>query len=116
MCEQIHKTNNNIVILDNYPVTEAQLKLWLTTKKLPTIVFFLDLSSEEAKIRKLLRGRADDTTEHTKNREKLFETQTRRLIDFYQSKNILVNLDAAKTTEQLLEIACRIIKSHADGL
>ena len=101
VAQQLKKTNTNLIVLDNYPSTETQLTLWLATKQLPAIVFFLDLSPADAKIRRFMRGRSDNTIEQTTIREQIFETQTRQLIDFYNRKNIIVTLDARKKNRRI---------------
>ena len=47
--------------------------------------------------------RADDNYETVMNRLKVFEAQTEPLIEYYQKKNILFNIDGDRSVEQVSE-------------
>ena len=108
--QYLQTKNTNLILLDNYPTNSDQLTLWLTTHNLPNIVLYLDISPEDSKIRKLLRGRPDDTIQCVAKREEKFLNETIPIIDFFNRKNIVITLNASKNPRELVEESFRSIR------
>lgn len=77
-------------VLDGYPRTLEQVKLFEPDFDK---VFYLEVPNEEILKRLLDRGRVDDTPELIKRRLDLYFNQTQPLLDYYQNKGILVEVD-----------------------
>lgn len=78
-------------ILDGYPRNLEQVSL------VPALnfdkVLYINVLEQEVVERLLKRGRIDDTEEGVKRRLNLYREQTQPLLDFYKSKDILVEVN-----------------------
>lgn len=96
-----HNDAKDGYILDGFPRTLGQAEA--LEKKLPKgaslVVFNLAVSDETIINRALGRKRADDTPEVIKERLKAYYAQTAPLIDYYQKKGLLQNIDGEKSPE-----------------
>lgn len=59
-----------------------------------------------------LEQRTDDNEEVIRKRLKVYETETRPLVDYYRSKGIYHQVDAQGTQTEVLERIARIIDDH----
>ena len=88
-------------ILDGFPRTLVQAEAF--EKKLPKeaviVVLNLEVADETILKRALGRQRSDDTPEVIKERLKAYYAQTAPLIDYYQRKGFLQNIDGEKSPE-----------------
>jgi len=91
------KLNQSGWILDGYPRNLSQansLNTVLTELKQPLeIVFYLNLDEERLVERLLKRGRTDDNEKTIRTRLEIYKETTQPLIGYYESQNILVNIE-----------------------
>ena len=95
----------NGFMLDGFPRTMEQ------AKELSSILdslnykisAFIDIfASEEIIIDRLLkRGRADDNEETIKNRLKVFESQSKPVLDYYNDKAKIIKIESVGTPEEV---------------
>ena len=69
------------------------------------VYFYL---SDEIVIQRLMNrgkdsGRADDNIEIIENRIEVYKEQTQPLIDYYKKKDLLLEIDASPTIEEIFE-------------
>ena len=82
-------------VLDGFPRTTAQaeaLTLILGDDSLHAVVD-LDVPIEEVTVRMKARGRDDDTDEGIARRLELYEQETRPVLDWFASRDLLVTVD-----------------------
>lgn len=99
----------NGFILDGFPRTANQvaaLDQLLGDRPLDRVVLFS--VKEDALVDRLLgRGRPDDTEETIRTRFKVYEEQTEPLLDIYDSRGLVVEIDGVgevdEVTDRLLE-------------
>ena len=96
-------------ILDGFPRTVAQaqaLEAMLAARKesLDAVVYF-SIPNEELlsrlENRRVQENRADDNVEAQRERLKVYEQQTAPLVEFYRSKQMLREIDAQGSVEQI---------------
>ncbi len=106
-------------LLDGFPRTVKQAeeldKILNELKKRIDIVINLDVPEEEL-IQRLLKrakleGRSDDTEPVIRNRMKTYFDQTYPLIEFYNQKNLLKNINGIGTIEEISERIKEAIKN-----
>lgn len=85
-------------ILDGYPRSIAQNNLFDPRF---TCVIYLKVPDAEVTKRMMARGRADDTLESIKTRLGLYYEQTQPLLDYYREHGILVEIDGARSIEEI---------------
>ncbi len=85
-------------ILDGYPRTEEQLRLFD-----PEVdkVFYLKLSDQAIMDRLLKRGREDDTEELIKTRLNFYHLQTQPLINHYKVKGMLTEINGEQSMNEV---------------
>lgn len=88
----------NGFILDGYPRTLEQIKLFDPGFDK---VIYLKLSDEEATKRLISRGRADDTPKLIAERLRLYHKQTDSILNYYQNKGILIEIDGKSSFDQI---------------
>ena len=88
----------NGFILDGYPRTEEQIKLF--DPKVDKVIY-LKLSDESIMKRLLKRGREDDTPESIRTRLNFYHEQTQPLLEYYQSLGILTEIDGEKPIDDV---------------
>ena len=84
----------NGFIIDGYPRTLEQINYFDPTFDK---VLYLNLSDEEATKRLLNRGREDDTEDLIANRLKQYHDLTDSIIDYYEKKGILKEINGSKS-------------------
>lgn len=91
-------------VVDGYPRSLPQLAVFDPGYDL---VFYLNISDEEAKKRLLARGREDDTPEAIEERLKIYHRQTKQVLDYYRDLGKLVEVNGeqpvGKVTISILE-------------
>lgn len=60
-----------------------------------------------------IEGRADDNEETIRTRMQVYEAETKPLINYYQEKGLLVEIDGEQTVEQVQEDLLQAIKQAA---
>lgn len=87
-------------ILDGFPRTINQA---IELDKITSIdkVIYINVPDEEIKKRLINRGRMDDKLEVIENRIKVYREQTQPLIEYYQGKNILYEIDGVGSIEEI---------------
>ncbi len=92
-------------VLDGFPRTTAQaeaLTLILGDDSLHAVVD-LDVPLEEVTVRMKARGRDDDTDEGIARRLELYEQETRPVLDWFASRELLVTVDGFADEEAVSE-------------
>lgn len=94
-------------LLDGFPRNLAQAESLTSDVGEDAIdcVIHMALDPEEIVQRLLKRGRADDTEEVIRNRLKVYEAETRPLIEYYSQRGLIRSIDALGAIE---EVAGRI--------
>lgn len=89
-------------ILDGFPRTVVQAQAF---KEHPDKVVYLRVSDEEALKRLTVKngqeGRPDNTAKAIEKRIELFHKLTEPVLDYYRSKEVLVEIDGEKTIEEI---------------
>lgn len=88
----------NGFIFDGYPRTMEQIKLFDPGFDK---VIYLDLSDTEATKRLLKRGREDDTEDVITERLRNYHLQTDPILDYFQQKGILKQIDGLGSIEEI---------------
>lgn len=81
----------NGFVVDGYPRNMEQLRLF--DPQFDRVIY-LDVSEEEVIRRLMQRGRSDDNPESIKLRLDLYYQQTQPLLDYYQKRGVLVEINA----------------------
>ncbi len=95
-------------ILDGYPRTLNQAKFIKENKIIVNGVILLEASDEMVMERLLGRKRADDTPEIIATRINVYNEKTRPLIDYYESEEILIRVDASGSIDQNFENVLKV--------
>ena len=95
----------NGFMLDGFPRTMEQAKelskiFYSLNYKISAVIDIY--ASEEIIIERLLkRGRADDNEETIKNRLKVFESQSKPVLDYYNDKAKIIKIESVGTPEEV---------------
>src|SRR5690606_6475457 len=101
-------------ILDGFPRTTGQVEALdqlIGEDGLDRVVVF-QVDEEVLTQRMLDRGRSDDTEETIRNRFKVYEEQTRPLIDLYRERGVVVEVDGIGEMDEVTE---RILSAIGAG-
>lgn len=101
---------SNGYILDGYPRNEAQLK---GLENDINMVFYINVSDEEALKRLSLRARVGETKEVLAKRLEIYHKQTEPLLDFFKEKNILKEIDGQKSIEEVQADVIKVYEANA---
>jgi adenylate kinase len=108
-------------ILDGFPRTQAQAdaldnmirQLGGRITVVPNIVVDREELVRRLTQRAQIEGRADDTEETIRNRMRVYEEQTKPVLDYYEQRGLVVNVDGQQSIEavqqalrQVIEQAC----------
>jgi adenylate kinase len=102
------------LILDGYPRTVPQaefLDRFLTNRKTRPMVINLAVPADEIVARLAKRGRADDKPETVRERLRVYDTETKPLLDFYASRG-LENVDGTGTPDEIFARVRAAINRH----
>jgi adenylate kinase len=105
-------------ILDGFPRTLAQAealdellaKLGGQINIVPSIVVDQDVLVERLLNRALMEGRADDNEETIRTRMKVYEDQTKPLLDYYGQKGLVAPVNGQQTIEDVQKDLVKVIE------
>ena len=105
-------------ILDGFPRTLAQAqaldellaKLGGKINVVPSIVVDQDILVERLLNRALLEGRADDNEETIRTRMKVYDDQTKPLLDYYGQKGLVAPVNGQQTIEDVQKDLVKVIE------
>jgi adenylate kinase len=105
-------------ILDGFPRTLAQAealdqllaKLGGEINVVPSIIVDQDVLVERLLNRALLEGRADDNEETIRTRMKVYEDQTKPLLDYYGQKGLVAPVNGQQTIEDVHKDLVKVIE------
>lgn len=101
-------------ILDGFPRTVGQVDALdglIGRHGLDMVVVF-DVDEDALIERLLARGRLDDTEETIRNRFKVYQDQTARLLDIYNSRGIVVSIDGLGEIEEVTDRILSALSRH----
>lgn len=96
-------------ILDGYPRNFAQYNALDTNIDL---VFYVQVSDEQATKRMMLRARNDDTDEALKKRLDIYHRETEPLLAKFREREILKEVDGERPIEDIHKDIVKIAKSY----
>jgi adenylate kinase len=82
--------------------------IWNTTSKPTRAAGVCDLCSGD------LTQRADDRPDAVRKRLDVYETQTAPLLSYYRSRNILMEIDAARSSDEVFQSLLRVLEVSAE--
>jgi adenylate kinase len=105
-------------ILDGFPRTLAQAqaldellaKLGGKINVVPSIVVDQDILVERLLNRALLEGRADDNEETIRTRMRVYDDQTKPLLDYYGQKGLVAPVNGQQTIEDVQKDLVKVIE------
>tara|TARA_B100000427_G_C15493814_1_gene588875 strand:- start:201 stop:746 length:546 start_codon:yes stop_codon:yes gene_type:complete len=114
----LDKQSNDGYLLDGFPRTIPQATGFdkILYKMGHKLNIAINLIAEEHELinriidRGKISGRSDDTLKIIKERQKIYWEQTSPLIDFYNKKNILKNINGIGKIEEITERILQVIK------
>jgi adenylate kinase len=104
-------------VFDGFPRTIPQAenldKLLMESDNEVSLVLALDVDEEEVVTRLLkraqLEGRKDDTEEVIRNRMKVYHSQTRPLMKYYEKQGKFVSLPGVGSIDDIFAAICNVI-------
>jgi adenylate kinase len=104
-------------LLDGYPRTLGQVEAMGRNlgERFVDLAVNLDVPTEIVTERMLARGREDDTPEAIARRLGLYEEQTRPLLDFFEARAQLVEVDGVGTEDEVFERLVKAIDSSLEA-
>ncbi len=95
----------NGVLLDGFPRTPTQAEKLVDILGDRTIdaAINLEVSIEQVTTRMLDRGRDDDTPEAIEKRLRLYESETRPLLEWFEARDLLVTVDGLGTEAEVFD-------------
>lgn len=111
-------------ILDGFPRTPAQAdalnQLLLKFNGQINVVPFINVAQEILVNRLIKRaeieGRADDNEETVRNRMRVYEAQTAPLLDYYQKKGLLMEVDGDRPVDIVQQELIQIIQQASERI
>ena len=108
--KKMSSLTTNLVLVDNFPINDIQLKAWDKCYNSPIIVFVLEI--DDPGPRKLVRRRMDDTLVLQATRKLYYHTNTIPIIGYLESRCLVVRLDASKPPRELVQETFRCIRQE----
>ncbi len=114
----------NGAILDGFPRTQAQAdaldqllgELGGRITVVPNIVVDREELIERLLKRSQIEGRADDNADIIRSRMRVYEEQTKPLLDYYGERGLLVNVNGQQSIEAVQQDLQRVIEQASDGV
>ncbi len=114
----------NGAILDGVPRTQAQAdaldqllgELGGRITVVPNIVVDREELIERLLKRSQIEGRADDNADIIRSRMRVYEEQTKPLLDYYGERGLLVNVNGQQSIEAVQQDLQRVIEQASDGV
>jgi adenylate kinase len=111
-------------ILDGFPRTPAQAdalnQLLLKFNGQIDVVPFINVAQDILVNRLIKRaeieGRADDNEETVRNRMRVYEVQTAPLLDYYQKKGLLMEVDGDRPVDIVQQELIQIIQQASERI
>ncbi len=111
-------------ILDGFPRTQAQAdaldqllgELGGRITVVPNIVVDREVLIERLLKRSQIEGRVDDSADIIRSRMRVYEEQTKPLLDYYERRGLLVNVDGQQSIEAVQRDLRRVIEQASDGV
>jgi adenylate kinase len=105
-------------ILDGFPRTHAQadaldqmlVQLGGHIAVVPNIVVDREELVQRLLLRSQIEGRADDTEDTIRNRMRVYEEQTKPLLDYYEQRGLVVNVNGQQSIEAVQQDLRRVIE------
>ncbi|KAF7014725.1 hypothetical protein CFC21_028685 [Triticum aestivum] len=109
------KNENDKFLIDGFPRNEENRAAFENTKISPAFVLFFNCSEEEMERRLLGRneGRVDDNIETIRKRFKVFVESSLPVIEYYDAKDKVKKIDAAKPIPEVFEDVKAIFAPYA---
>ncbi|EAZ24813.1 hypothetical protein OsJ_08592 [Oryza sativa Japonica Group] len=114
--EAMIKSGNDKFLIDGFPRNEENRAAFENVTKItPAFVLFFDCSEEEMERRLLGRnqGRVDDNIETIRKRFKVFVESSLPVIEYYNAKDKVKKIDAAKPIPEVFEDVKAIFAPYA---
>ena len=105
--KKIEQRTTNLVILDNFPFSLEQYNIWL--KYFPPPILTLHIKSNNASLRKSLRGRLDDNLTDIISRHLKFQKYTIPVIEYLKVHSSLIEINGDQLPRKLLEESINLI-------
>jgi len=105
--KRIEQRNTNLVIIDNFPYSIEQYNIWL--KYFPPPILTLHIKSNNASLRKSLRGRLDDNFTDIISRHNKFQKYTIPAIEYLKVHSSLIEINGDQLPRKLLEESINLI-------
>lgn len=113
--EKLTEITTNNIIFTGAVRTPAQVPLFENALNRSNrgleVVFYVEISDDEAMRRLLLRNRGDDTEELIKNRLKEFHTNNDPIVEAYKQKGILETINGERPIEAIQADIRSLLKS-----
>lgn len=108
----------NGAILDGFPRTQAQadaldkmlVQLGGRITVVPNIVVEREELVQRLVKRSQIEGRSDDTEDTIRNRMRVYEEQTKPLLDYYEQQGLVVDVDGQQSIEAVQQDLHRVIE------
>ena len=101
-------------ILDGFPRTTPQADALLNLISIDTVINYR--VADEVVVKRIAKrateeGRSDDTPETVQKRLDVYKEQTQPLIDYFEKKDMLVDIDASGTVEEIFDLTQRALSA-----
>jgi adenylate kinase len=118
--QRAREGNINGFVMDGFPRTIGQAVdfdgILGETGEYVSLVLALEVDEEEVVSRLLkraqLEGRKDDTEEVIRNRMKVYHSQTRPLMDYYEKQGKFISLQGVGSIDDIFAGICKVIDKH----
>ena len=98
----------NLILFDNFPFNQNQFEIWNRLYKPPIQVILLK-NNDDAKQRKLDRGRVDDTLSDFLIRKSQFQKEIIPILKILETQNLLSIINASKPLQEIVKNTFKLI-------